>query len=649
MRIFRLPLVALALVAAAGCSSRPSDDAAASESAHTEGQYVHAANNPFFWTRSVAHAELGYPHEDLSRVLPDGDDLAVRLQAWADRIDDLVRAKVTKQGHRLVAPKPIVKVLPSHKTFNAWVSAVPVCLGVPFSGVASDRSPSHTLLGASWMAGSNLPPGTVCRRPAEWPALDALLRVWPEQGPNCDLSLVDGKLTSPRCSGTTAPDTVLYAVTPFVHFSTPLLASIDERTAVTTLAHELAHYYRAHPSTLVDHKYGFWYEHDPALPGRPLPAARQVQLGAHYRKVFASPKNMTIDGALYHGRLHGFVAQIAELIRTRTEPRFVCASAVSKVGDWVAGFLRPAPDGLTPAMKQAYLAFERELGACAPRLRVDTGISAADTIELARFQMAVSSSGLNLSSSAVPVTSLAGALTALTTLAKGMDTEEREMLAKLREGKIGLYTAEQEADEMALDVSTKLGISSGEVLGGWIKFMKAVEDVGATFAEDETGNLGSVKCRALLDAKFTEAGPGGTRVPAQMTLGSLDDDHHGECYRVYNLWRENNGHRYETRGTFTPPAGPSWDDLVLHAANLSGWGPKDVPPEATTPPEDVPPADVAPESVSGDETSLPRGPRDSGDVAMGCSATPCRPGSPHAAAAALAALVAAASRRRRRR
>lgn len=639
-RFFSLGVCGLA--ALAGCTA-PSD-ATTTESDHTEGEYVHAANNPFFWAGSIPHAELSYPNEDLSKVVPASDKLAARMQLWADRIDDLVRAKVRASGQELAAPKPVLSILPSAATFNAWASGAYACLGVPFRGVAGSPT-SHTLVSASGMYGFDAPEGMSCGKPAEWPAASELVRLWPEQSPTCPLSFEGGGLSS-TCIASSSVDTAVVTMTRYVHFTTLLLSSVDEMTAVTVLAHELGHYYRAHSSTLTEHKYRFWYEHDPALPGRPLPMAQGESLEQHYRNVFAAPKAITVPGAAYHARLHKVVALIAAEMKSRTETGFACAGAVPKIGPWVSAFTMPMEAGITPADETGYLAFERELSACAPRLRVAYDVPAPDLLDRGRFELALASTGFARSAPLSGAT-LDAMLTELGAQATVMDVEEKDMLDKLREGKIGLYTTEQEADDIALDLSTKLGISSGEFLGAWIKFMRATEAVyGPSIWNDkETGEASPDRCEALIRANFTEPGPDGTPVPVRMTLGSLESNHHGECYRAYNLWRENNAHKYVTQGTFLPPVGPSWPELAKHAASLhapKGTAPVP-PPGVTTPPDEIAPADVP--ALEEDGPGRGRSVR-SVTTKNGCSASPETKGS--SVLPLLVLVLALASRRIRR-
>lgn len=664
----RALLLSAAFVAFAfGCSSASvEDDAAGSEAAHTEGEYVHFANHPFVWTKDVAHSEMTFAEEDLSKVVPDSDPLAKRLQAWADRIDDIVRAKVREGGEELVAPKPIIKVLPTGTLFNAWASGIPVCLGVPFAGhpeMTSETPDAPVVVGSGYMGQFPvLAPGEACRqKPTDWPLPERLTQLWSDLSPMCQLSYADGKFSSPNCMAPDGPDTMMVAVTPYIHFGSILLAAVDEMTAVGVLAHELGHYYRAHMSTLYDHKYQFWYEKDPSVPGRPVSAEKQYQLEQRYRNVLQAPKRVPIDGSRYHARMHVLVAALAKAMEARTEPEFVCANAVSKVGPWTDAFLMPGPDPLTPAATESYLAFEGELASCAPKLTLDYGLIGPDRLESNLAYGAIFQAGFD-SEDFQTLTTLDALLTTATAASEKMDVAEKEMVEKLREGKIGLYTTEQEADEVSLDIVTKLGITPGEMLGSWLKFMRAYEDLGGKFPETETGELGSAKCKELVDSGFTEIDSDGKSVPVLMTLGALESRHHGECYRAYNLWRENNAHKYEVRGKFEPPAGPSWEELAAHAAELSGLGKQEEPPPAvTTPPEDIVPSggpngggSSSGRSSRGDDEGEEESAddlldaKDKAKSSGGCNAAPATNGASSGTLLLALALFAARKRRARR-
>ena len=59
----------------------------------------------------------------------------------------------------------------------------------------------------------------------------------------------------------------------------------------------------------------------------------------------------------------------------------------------------------------------------------------------------------------------------------------------------------------------------------------------------------------------------GTTTPIVMTLGDLSDNHHGTCYRLYNLWRESKSHKYPS-GARPAELSPAWADVQAHATEL---------------------------------------------------------------------------------
>lgn len=76
--------------------------------------------------------------------------------------------------------------------------------------------------------------------------------------------------------------------------------------------------------------------------------------------------------------------------------------------------------------------------------------------------------------------------------------------------------------------------------------------------------------RKWLNQGFTEKDASGNAHPVLVTIGDLNEPHHGNCYRLFNLWRELNSHRYRyvkdsTPPTFTQP----WSELQAHAVELT--------------------------------------------------------------------------------
>jgi hypothetical protein len=157
------------------------------------------------------------------------------------------------------------------------------------------------------------------------------------------------------------------------------------------------------------------------------------------------------------------------------------------------------------------------------------------------------------------------------------------LVARLKSNKIGLYTTEQEADEFALQLGAKMGLSGDAVLAGWLDMMRAIDRLYArSYTPEElaqwrqtSGELDAPTCEALLKSDFTKDGQ-----PVTVSMGQLDEPHHASCYRLFNLWREARAQRY-----VTAPAGeelsPAWSTLKADAARLSAAAPAPAPAPAT--------------------------------------------------------------------
>ena len=139
------------------------------------------------------------------------------------------------------------------------------------------------------------------------------------------------------------------------------------------------------------------------------------------------------------------------------------------------------------------------------------------------------------------------------------DAKVDKFAEKLRKGRIGLYTTEQEADDLAAEWVNALGFSTGQAIDGWITYLEYFERGWAP-----PGQLSARECRALHDSDFKDG-----RAFVTVWLGDLDSAHHAGCYRVYNIWREQRAHKYTPAASIPRPEGIAWDDVLAHAKQLS--------------------------------------------------------------------------------
>lgn len=573
-------VAALVGIAAAACGAPDEEATGHAEAAHTERAHVQE-NSPYYWASSEyaafrdAYANASW--SQLPESLGDAHPLAIRVQTWLDRIDAIVRADVERDtGKPLVAPRPIAKVLVSRSTFNAWVSGLPVCLGGPFGAPAAPTSY------AAYVDRDLVQPITTssCIRAEGWRRDEAAV-FWNAGKPACSLEPQgDGLVAKGRgCTvqSADADDVSFAATSPFIQFTTDLLAAVEEDTVAVVAAHELGHYYRAHVTARARANYGFWYETDGASRRAPLPARNAAELEAAYKEVVQDGRVLGATfGGHYSARLRPLLLSgIAPILAEREEVDFVCARARDALGPWTREILEAEAPG--EEARRAYLAFERALAACAPRLEL-TGDPGARGISAGRVLFAA---GALRPGPKAKVTlrfgdTLAAFVDRLDVQAKELDAKAKRLEDRLRRNGVGLYTTEQEADDFAMELSVRLGLSPERVLEAWLDFMRAVDRVyEQSYSPEELARMRAERheidtptCEAMLRAGFTRTDETGATVPVTVPLGALDEAHHGSCYRLFNLWREARAHRY-VPGPAQEPLDPPWRDLRAQAQDLA--------------------------------------------------------------------------------
>lgn len=555
-----------------GCAETPGDAHDSIEFGSDDGKADGSAipliqtNSPFYWAQSdydsfrTTWFELG--GWELKPAIDDADRLTARLQLWVDKLDTMVRTELERSmGEPLVTPKPILKVVPSGSTFNAWVSGTLACTGAPVAGAAAG-TPDKTFLRSEEVYHGGF---STCVKPG-WSELEDLQSFWARHQPKCKLGS-DLSISGAACAVETytAPGELAFlSVSPYIHFSTDLLAQLEEETVIVVLAHELGHYYRAHVSDAKVQRYNFWYETEVDRKKLPVPSALAQELQAAYAEIEKGPEAVQPNTAgHYSPRLrHWVLSSVAPMLRERTESNFVCAAARDALGPWVEPFLANyglPSDGLT-----AYLDFERKLAACAPRLDMRSE-GTATTLSFGTLLMKVPEAQLPPASFPFYST-LANVLDALNTKAVNLDQKAARLLQRVRDNRIGLYTTEQEADNLALALSVKLGISPDRVLAAWQDFMGAVARAvpEAYRPQYEAENA---QCNAWLDAEFTTVDAHGKRTPVFVPMGDLTEPHHSSCYRLFNFWREQKLKNYAPATELALDGG--WSELREYAKQLS--------------------------------------------------------------------------------
>lgn len=556
----RTLLAGAALLLLAGCSHQVEEEMGAARSAHAVGEIIPAGGSPFHWA-NVPETSLSSP----PATTPVGDPLRTRLQAWADRVDALVQADARARGARHVPTRPVVHLVPS-SSVNAWNAGAFLSPGFSFGG-----APGFTLLSTQRVMPltGGLDGVTIATAPLAWPSsAQALADVWRTSDPACELAASGPKeLRTVGCPAEGHGSALLVAATPHVYLNSGLVEGLDEKATVAVLAHELGHYYRAHASSLTASRYGFWYESSDAS-HRPVPSARQGELAARYERVLSAPQGKAATSRLYHDRMVTLIAKATLWLASEPAAVRECGPELTTAARsrWLVGFL------IADAGDRDLRAFQRlegTLHACADKLTLGESSTERAVLRRGLSELLVEGGFARVHGELDAAATVAAGLAKARDAAARMDAEERAMLDALRAGKVGLYTAEEEADDVMLEITSRLGMTTDDVLEGWLGFMRHAESKGFHGRDDATGELGADACEALLREDFQERTAAGQRRPVVMTLGALSDPHHGFCYRLYNLWREQRTHGYRPSGAFTAPTGGDWATLRAHAAGLS--------------------------------------------------------------------------------
>jgi hypothetical protein len=151
--------------------------------------------------------------------------------------------------------------------------------------------------------------------------------------------------------------------------------------------------------------------------------------------------------------------------------------------------------------------------------------------------------------------------------------------ALMKERNLGFYTIEQEADELALELLSNVGLPPNIALEIDLEVLKMDEEEGRPLPP---GEIGWSQCVMLRDQGFRDADGKIVSPP----VGDPNNAHHNGCFRVFNMLREIQAHRYQL-GTRIPIEGEAWSALVTQLGNDA----------APTPP--------APDAGTSDDASAP--------------------------------------------
>ena len=601
-------------IQASGPSRRP---------AHTQNEPTRL-DVPWQWVetpkdlQTLVFARYGVP-------FPDDHPFTIKVQNWINRIDTMMRKRF---GDRLKnVPLPHAYVVDT-KEVNAFQGVVPVCYDNPVdlppgAGDGSSGPAPAVSLGFDLTNGfivdfrsaaGNYSVGTS----ADIHCVHRQLRTLSEAqdfaawvGANystCKITAVAGTdvphlAMSPKCRPSigdklrhnSAARLVVGAASNWIMvFGGLILTFQDENQAVFIIAHEMSHYYRAH-TVAPRSQFQFYYDQSTVLPTAPRPRPPQDPTLA--KKMEATGQIIQQNAALFRGvdRARGqhyhpvIFDALVDILKdgqkavcgTGTDCAISCAAAFAAVTSSPDGRVRFSgiyPHGaIAPEMFANLLNFEGLARKCAQDISlVDGTTNTATSISMFHaLNTASTDSKFVAGTGDLPrdaqnrllAKNLDNLLETLNAKAFATDTELGKSFQAAEDMKLGLYSFEQEADEMGNEIVHDLGLPLNTATDAILTLDTALE---ARFGQPYPPALTSVECAKLYHADWKDPSTG--KVPF-IHMGDFVDPHHTGCFRAFHFVQENALHGFEAsddRAMLQARPDLAWQNLVLELRSRQG-------------------------------------------------------------------------------
>lgn len=497
----------------------------------------------------------------------------VRMQAWATAIH---RRLSERHPEALMGvPEPVV-FISRKRDLNATSVAVPVCFdaeaeaGTDLS--AESRSVNVLVLRPAKNSLAEYVDEERCASDAEAGlTLDDVLEAYQAQGAHCRVERT--RAGGIRFSGTCAGMPEGHVVSRRVAFMLSsnvvvivggILTDVDEPAAVASLAHELAHYYRAHISR-VDQ--GFFYQQESgenrAVTPEPTRDPELLALGARLTNAVTLTAE-GVRGQRFHPEvIRALVLSDDELPKKIRNNCMVeadlgndveCASACRDFLDDLEDrtIFRLARFGKGEERREPYLQLENDFARCAAALP----LSADGGPGTLPFGLPLERQWRPWNETLEPAyrdqdpRTLKEAVDLLSDEFDRIARVQEEDRERAVETRLGWYSHEEEADNVAAEILTEVGIAPAALQDLFFAILAR--------RSSERDSLGSKECRAAMESGWRDEDGRSIQVP----VGSWDDEHHSPCYRIFQVDREIRAHGWERFRSNAPSVGPeSWDEV----------------------------------------------------------------------------------------
>jgi hypothetical protein len=343
------------------------------------------------------------------------------------------------------------------------------------------------------------------------------------------------KECSDLASVRSAPGLWIEGAAPVVVFDTALLKVLNEAEVNVMLAHELGHYFRAHTSTLFGFIPYFFEQTNENELRRPKPTEkfkelRESLLRSQFLLTDVVPKarfGLNFASSMSNAITTVFINACVE--KSPCEKPLNQLNLIFRSPEFESLLESIRESTVTEGNKATYLRFESQFIETAKIL---------GTMPLSRDSVVEAEMRPYFDDVKEPILILDW----LTAAAERVNADLKAMPENFAEAArlgLGVYTMEEEADEIAVELVARSQIGREQAVETWFTAKKTI--LGQLSSSDTYDD-----CRQLQKNSWKKAKALG------VLLGAILEPHHSFCYRAYNFDREWRAHNFDRVKAFEP-------------------------------------------------------------------------------------------------
>jgi Zn-dependent protease with chaperone function len=526
------------------------------------------------------------------------EPLVARTQAWVDKYDAALRAKYPEELASVPKPTALVKV---DADPNAYVTPVPVCLDLRVA-LNSEADAEKEFPSVLITAAGNVVPlqadGVCVERHVTLEEARSFASWVSDEYSSCQLKVEETDehqfqvVLGEGCKQK-APLQKYFAANKLIYMPTAnritvqsgITLIMEEEVFSAVLAHELGHYYRAHATTGDSgNKYDFFYKLDPKNHAHMPKADPELKaLGEEVQKVFLpTRKYRRVPDQKFRSEFFQTLVvlpQIVVAVQECSDDNNACNTDCNEFLAWAKQPEVQNAFGDFPLAKlseegrKVYAELEDRAGACLEKVKVSDKEELIKKGEALPAGVVKKALMLDPSFSKTfadfsPSESVFNSLDAASTVIDAAVEASHKVLAKAKDLPLGYYTAEQEADELAVEWLAEIGVDPENAIKTELALTK-LKDIMTQRAGGELfpNTVNYDRCLKLYNNGWKEENGDYFFVP----IADFNDPHHSGCYRAFNVSREIEAHKFvpnKNAPAFVAPTADTWKDIQTEVISL---------------------------------------------------------------------------------